>query len=47
MATILGYSKPANAINQHVDVEDKGVTKMMTPGGKSDILLLITSIKET
>lgn len=32
VATILGYAKAANAISQHVDDEDKGVTKMMTPG---------------
>ncbi|WP_348681664.1 phage antirepressor [Lactobacillus intestinalis] len=40
VATILGYAKPANAINQHVDVEDKGVTKMMTPGGNQNIQII-------
>lgn len=28
VATILGYAKPANAISQHVDAEDKGVTTL-------------------
>lgn len=40
VATILGYAKPANAISQHVDDEDKGVTKMMTPGGNQNIQII-------
>lgn len=40
VAIILGYAKPANALNQHVDVEDKGVTKMMTPGGNQNIQII-------
>lgn len=34
VAKILGYASTANAISRHVDKEDKGVTEMMTPGGK-------------
>ena len=34
VAEILGYSNPRKAIIDHIDEEDKGVTEMMTPGGK-------------
>lgn len=37
MAWCLGYGKGkslANAVGKHVDEEDKGITEMMTPGGK-------------
>lgn len=37
VAEALGYGKGkslANAVAKHVDAEDKGVTEMMTPGGK-------------
>lgn len=30
IATILGYSNPRDAINKHVDDEDKGVSKCDT-----------------
>ena len=40
VAAVLGYAKTANAINKHVDVEDKGVTKMMTPGGRQNIQII-------
>lgn len=40
VAAILGYAKAANAISQHVDDEDKGVTKMMTPGGNQNIQII-------
>lgn len=40
VAMILGYAKTANAISQHVDDEDKGVTRMMTPGGKQNIQVI-------
>jgi prophage antirepressor-like protein len=33
IASILGYLKPADAVRKHVDSEDKGVSKMETPGG--------------
>lgn len=32
VAEILGYSNPQKAIRNHVDEEDRGVTKMGTPG---------------
>ena len=34
VATVLGYTNPRDALSKHVDDEDKGVTEMMTPGGK-------------
>ena len=40
VASILGYSKPANAIKQHVDLEDKGVTKIGTPGGNQNVTII-------
>ena len=36
VANILGYSNTRKAINDHVDEEDKGVTKCDTLGGKQD-----------
>lgn len=46
VAEALGYGKGKslnNAINNHVDNEDKGVTEMMTPGGKQKM----TTINES
>jgi len=40
VAEILGYKKTANAINKHVDDEDKGVTKLGTPGGVQDVTII-------
>ena len=43
MAEALGYGKGkslANAVSDHVDPEDKGVTKMMTPGGKQKVTII-------
>ena len=43
IATALGYGEGkslANAVANHVDVEDKGVTKMMTPGGKQNVTII-------
>lgn len=34
---ILGYTNPSKAIADHVDVEDKGVTKCYTPGGVQNL----------
>lgn len=34
VATDLRYQNGSRDINRHVDEEDKGVTEMMTPGGK-------------
>ena len=43
MATALGYGEGkslANAVANHVDAEDKGVTEMMTPGGKQQMTII-------
>ena len=37
VAEILGYSRTADAIKVHVDKEDKGVSKILTPGGKQQV----------
>lgn len=37
IASALGYQNPQRAIRNHVDDEDKGVTDMVTPGGKQSI----------
>ena len=40
VAAILGYSRTADAIKQHVDEEDKGVGKIQTPGGKQNLTII-------
>lgn len=43
VAEALGYGSgksPSNAVAKHVDDEDKGVTEMMTPGGKQQIIII-------
>lgn len=40
VATILGYSNPRDAINKHVDDEDKGVAKCDTLGGVQDLTII-------
>lgn len=40
VANILGYSNTRKAINDHVDEEDKGVTKCDTLGGKQDLIVI-------
>ena len=43
VAVALGYGEgksPINAIANHVDVEDKGATKMMTPGGEQTVTII-------
>lgn len=40
VAEILGYSNSRKAIIDHVDVEDKGVTKCDTPGGIQDLTII-------
>lgn len=43
VAEALGYGKGkslANAVAKHVDAEDKGVTEMMTPGGKQNTIIV-------
>lgn len=37
---ILGYSNSRKAIGDHVDEEDKGVTKCDTPGGVQDMVII-------
>ena len=34
VARVLGYKNPQEAIRTHVDDEDKGVSEILTPGGK-------------
>ena len=43
IAEALGYGKGKslnNAVASHVDDEDKGVTEMMTPGGKQNLIII-------
>lgn len=43
IAEALGYGKGKslnNAVANHVDDEDKGVTEMMTPGGKQNLIII-------
>ena len=43
VAAALGYGKGkslANAIANHVDPEDKGVTELMTPGGMQKVTII-------
>lgn len=40
VAEVLGYSNPRKAIGDHVDDEDKGVTKCDTPGGTQDMTVI-------
>lgn len=43
VARALGYGEGkslANAVANHVDAEDKGVTEMMTPGGKQNMTII-------
>lgn len=43
VATILGYTNPQRAIRDHIDDEDKGVTEMVTPGGKQNLPIISES----
>ncbi|WP_010247677.1 VirB4-like conjugal transfer ATPase, CD1110 family [Peptoniphilus rhinitidis] len=40
VATMLGYVNPRKAVYDHVDEEDKGVTKWNTPGGIQNISII-------
>jgi len=40
VANILGYSNPRKAISDHVDEEDKGVTKCDTLGGSQELTVI-------
>ena len=40
VAAALGYQNPQRAIRDHVDEEDKGVTEMVTPGGRQTVPII-------
>lgn len=40
IATILGYKNARDALNKHVDSEDKGVAKCDTPGGIQELTVI-------
>ena len=40
VAEILGYQRTADAIRAHVDVEDKGVGEIQTPGGTQTMTVI-------
>lgn len=40
VADILGYTNPRKALNDHVEDEDKGVTKCDTLGGSQDLTVI-------
>lgn len=40
VATALGYKNPQEAIRTHVDDEDKGVSEILTPGGKQSVPII-------
>jgi prophage antirepressor-like protein len=40
IAEVLGYSNTRKAISDHVDDDDKGVTKCDTPGGMQDLTII-------
>lgn len=37
VAAVLGYKNPQEAIRTHVDDDDKGVSEILTPGGKQKV----------
>ena len=43
VAVALGYKNPQRAIRDHVDAEDKGVTKTVTPSGEQEMLIINAS----
>lgn len=40
VAAALGYERTADAIRQHVEVDDKGLGEIQTPGGKQNMCLI-------
>ena len=40
VAEVLGYSNPRKALSDHVDSEDKGVTKRDTLGGTQEMTII-------
>ena len=40
VALALGYKNPQEAIREHVEEEDKGVSEILTPGGRQKMLII-------
>lgn len=40
VAAALGYKNPQEAVRTHVDDEDKGVSEILTPGGKQNVPII-------
>ena len=40
VAAALGYEKPTDAVRKHVDVEDRGISKMETPSGAQETTII-------
>ena len=40
VAEVLGYTNSRQALKNHVDEDDKGVSKCDTPGGKQDLVII-------
>ena len=40
VASALGYKNPQEAVRTHVDDEDKGVSEILTPGGKQTVPII-------
>lgn len=40
IAQVLGYKNPQEAIRTHVDDDDKGVSEILTPGGKQNVPII-------
>lgn len=40
VAEVLGYKNPQEAIREHIDEEDKGVSEILTPGGRQKMPII-------
>lgn len=40
VATALGYAKPTDAVGKRVDLEDRGISKIETPSGMQDMVII-------
>ena len=40
VSTVLGYAKPTDAIRKRVDEEDRGISKMETPSGIQEMVII-------
>jgi prophage antirepressor-like protein len=40
VAKVLGYADPSKTVSTKVDAENKGVTRMVTPGGSQSVMIL-------